>query len=1064
MINIRRLFAVLSLALLSIGALLYVLVIRDNGTANNEVSWLYSQTSDSAELDDLGAGNYRLIMRGVDLHTIQFSDRPDRLVDIIKTSNIVDAWDTYFETSAPNAVLVEHEPTGESDSLVVVLERPRYDIAAAELSYDITILTDEEHPERLKKLANSYAKAPVSMKAVSLFIDSVTTSDASPSPIFSGPGAQELKSRLGLSDIPMTPFDIGTGVRIMSAVSNVGVNGEIATQAVIGFAQNSFTVNMDMKVTDLDNWNLTAISNSQESWSTTRVPGLTIDPSKFSGTISKTRGSLDFNLKGGQHTWQVANNATYVSQLGFSNTCPLASNRCPSDIGSPFISMNGTLNISSVPNPITMSGAMTTNAEWARFDGLAGNFTYEGTGISNTTLTMWRGARNDQFDPNMELPSLGALTNGNNLEFCGRLSVNIPKIGNAATDGCLRWSPVGGVLAQVGVNSTINGTLPSTGVDGSASANVAGVALTNLSEQSLSQLPSTKVVMSGVDVELQPNATVLAGRASLPGVLANALNINLNVSRLSVDIRGVVSPTELSLSGAIETNIKIGAEPFLLDVKSMMLSIDAQAGNGFSFGVGTKGDATFGYSPNARKLTTSLQIVAATRPALGMLLSVDVRGTPASQDANKDGLTVASKLTSPSKAQYVWPDQFGIKGLNLWNLTVQIAYADGLPSLGYSSTSYVNPVGTQTKNVISCKDTCDEKDWLIGTLGLNISLTNPCLAYSIESTSGESGLAIDGGLLRASRFKIGAAPTGCAIQSGSTQLSLPVGFFGFQFSAEFGDTPRTTIDVGTKVSVNGFVFKGEITQLKLAGLLYKDLSLNINITDTSSEVDFTSSMTSGIGDMDISTSFAANSTGFKQSLSASMTNWKMKKTGTVDLKEFTFATSADIPTQGGCAQFKASARGSLKVGSRDFVLEGATIDLQCNKVNQLYLKVDYTHKVKWNGVMAKSSLELKYPDNPPFTKHLSGTVRFSYTRDFSAKYEGRTFSREVNVDFLMSIRVDPQNPDYFGFSFDGAFEADRASGDIGCSMDSRASDFSCSGQLRLNPSWAGIYHFDWDGL
>src|SRR5687767_9510774 len=57
---------------------------------DGKVSWLYSQTADGGELDDLGDGSYRLIMRGVDPHTIQFSDRPDRLVKIIDTSHLVD--------------------------------------------------------------------------------------------------------------------------------------------------------------------------------------------------------------------------------------------------------------------------------------------------------------------------------------------------------------------------------------------------------------------------------------------------------------------------------------------------------------------------------------------------------------------------------------------------------------------------------------------------------------------------------------------------------------------------------------------------------------------------------------------------------------------------------------------------------------------------------------------------------------------------------------------------------------------------------------------------------------
>ena len=73
-------------------------------------------------------------------------------------------------------------------------------------------------------------------------------------------------------------------------------------------------------------------------------------------------------------------------------------------------------------------------------------------------------------------------------------------------------------------------------------------------------------------------------------------------------------------------------------------------------------------------------------------------------------------------------------------------------------------------------------------------------------------------------------------------------------------------------------------------------------------------------------------------------------------------------------------------------------------------------------------------------------------------------SRDVNVNFTFSITVDPKNPSYFGIDFSGAFEADRVSGEIDCSMNPGKEDFKCGGELRLNPSWAGVYHFNWGDM
>jgi len=1058
-------FLVLLSALCVVGIIAVIVnLVSDDEKTDHEVSWLYSQTADSAELIDNGDGTFQLIMRDVDYHTIQFSDRPDRLVEIIDTADLVEMWDVLFETSSPNAVLVEHEPDGSTDSLVVVLENPQFDYEADELTYEITILADEAHPERVAKLANAHAQPPVKMSYVSLFIDSVRSASGSGAPIFTGPGVDALLSKLGLPSIPTQPLDLGGGVYILSADATVDGDGKVTAQAVVGFDEGSFTLNMTLDATDTKNWTLTTTTGNTTPWTNVKVPGLTIDPSTFSGTISSKDGKVSFDLVSSTHSWQIATGASYVSTLSFSSACPLSAGKCPASVSGPFISMNGSLTISEFPNVIAMTGAMSTNGDWARFDGNAGNLTFAGNGITNATLTMWRGARDDSFDPNMQLPSLAKLTNGNNLEFCGGLTINIPKIVNKSTNGCARWSPSGAVIGQVGVGATVNGTLPTTGSSGAATAEVAGVAFTNIASSALNQLPSRDAIMSGVANAVQSQKLVLAGRASLPGVVADALNIKLNTSKLEVDIRGEVSTSEFKLAGDIPTKINIGSEPFKITIKQMQLSVDVETNSGASFSIGTAGDATVGYAPSTRTLSTSVQLVAATSPQTGMSLSVNARGTPAPADTGRDGLTTATRLSNPSGAQYVWPNQFGIKGLNLWNLTVQIAFVDGSPALGYSSTTYMDPNGAQTKNVLKCSGPCDNDDWMLGSLGFNVSFTNPCFAYGFSSGSGTSGFAIDGGVMTATTFKVGVAPAGCSIQSGNTQQSLPVAFAGFQFSAEFGDSPRTTVNVATQVSVDGFIFNGQIANLKIAGMTYTNLQLNVSITDTASNVYFDAVMSSGMGNMNVNSQFAANSTGMTQTLNAALTDWGWKKSGTINLKTFTFNTSSNIPLQGGCASFSTAAQGQLTVGSRDYTLEGAQFNVNCNGVQKLYLKVLYQHKVKWNGVNATGYFELDYPKVISKKSYLYGDVGFSYKRHFSKKYKDRTFSRDVSVAFDMSLTLDPGNPAGAGFSFEGDFDADRVSGAIGCSMDPGGADFTCGGRLRLNPSWAGVYHFDWGDM
>ncbi|CAN5665948.1 hypothetical protein BH10ACT3_BH10ACT3_23170 [soil metagenome] len=135
-------------------------------------SWLASQTADGGRLEFTDGRATRLVLDGVDLHTIMFSDRPDRLADVVDTGAFGDQWDEVFADSSPNAVLVEHRPDGGADSLVVVLSRPVFDNVTRTLSYDIQVLADEQHPESVEGLVGEvYDETPTEFRDVSLFID-----------------------------------------------------------------------------------------------------------------------------------------------------------------------------------------------------------------------------------------------------------------------------------------------------------------------------------------------------------------------------------------------------------------------------------------------------------------------------------------------------------------------------------------------------------------------------------------------------------------------------------------------------------------------------------------------------------------------------------------------------------------------------------------------------------------------------------------------------------------------------------------------------------------------------
>ena len=70
-----------------------------------------------------------------------FSDRPDRIVTSVSTSDFIGNWSTgedSFVVDAPNAVLVVDEIEGKQDDVVVELFNPIYDPNTKTLKYEIS--------------------------------------------------------------------------------------------------------------------------------------------------------------------------------------------------------------------------------------------------------------------------------------------------------------------------------------------------------------------------------------------------------------------------------------------------------------------------------------------------------------------------------------------------------------------------------------------------------------------------------------------------------------------------------------------------------------------------------------------------------------------------------------------------------------------------------------------------------------------------------------------------------------------------------------------------------------
>jgi hypothetical protein len=115
-----------------------------NATGNNNMTgakFLFIQSAQSGSVSEVNATTFTLELRDVSDKTIMFSDRPDRIVSSVNTTNFIGNWSTgpnSFAADPPNAVLILDDEEQREELAVIELFNPEYDSAANTLRYDIT--------------------------------------------------------------------------------------------------------------------------------------------------------------------------------------------------------------------------------------------------------------------------------------------------------------------------------------------------------------------------------------------------------------------------------------------------------------------------------------------------------------------------------------------------------------------------------------------------------------------------------------------------------------------------------------------------------------------------------------------------------------------------------------------------------------------------------------------------------------------------------------------------------------------------------------------------------------
>ena len=114
-----------------------------NATGNNMTGakFLSIQGAQSGSVSEVNATTSTLELRDVSDKTILFSDRPERIVSSVNTTDFIGNWGTgpdSFAVYSPDAVLVLDDEEQRQDISVIELYNPEYDPGANTLKYDIS--------------------------------------------------------------------------------------------------------------------------------------------------------------------------------------------------------------------------------------------------------------------------------------------------------------------------------------------------------------------------------------------------------------------------------------------------------------------------------------------------------------------------------------------------------------------------------------------------------------------------------------------------------------------------------------------------------------------------------------------------------------------------------------------------------------------------------------------------------------------------------------------------------------------------------------------------------------
>ena len=403
-----------------------------------------------------------------------------------------------------------------------------------------------------------------------------------------------------------------------------------------------------------------------------------------------------------------------------------------------------------------------------------------------------------------------------------------------------------------------------------------------------------------------------------------------------------------------------------------------------------------------------------------------------------------------------------------------------------------------------------------GTTSSSIALVNGTVTASTQSRSasmsgtfdiGGSTLTASGSYTSSTNWSISIAANsatgsgqtvgyrGASLDSLSGTVTMRVGGLTTSLTISGVAIGDATVDMVATISYQGIEASVTVADLTVSGFELETASITVSSINPAAAI--TASLVTDAGTFDVAMSVAqADGNGCSDwscyDLTITATGADLAA-GSEDfyLQSFGFTWSSTVPATG-CSTIDVAVSGTAVMGNESYDLQDAEIGIACSTLTKFVFDLQVSHtpgfsndgggvtqtvtmEVNWFGDGTDSPYQQTFGSKGQFTgpsfayvDGFFGSVDLSYKRSFSEKYEDKTFSKDIEVGIGFNLAVF-QATSGAAWTVDvgamGYFEADRVSGDIDCDFEATPStDFTCSGKIRVNPSWAGVYHHTWNNL